>query len=186
MKMSNKIRTKYGPWGSPLATNLQVDFMPVITPLWSGSLGRFHLTLYSASPYFITFCRGILWKTVAKAFLMSRQKIATALPWSTMTVISSQKAMRWFERDLPFVNHVDYFSSPSCPSHAQQWSPGPAAPSYSQGLRQGWPACRSLAPSWRWEQHLLCSSLWAPFPVTMINQRLSQVDQRLLRVLNRL
>jgi len=65
MKMLNRIRPSIYPWGTLLATDLQIEFAPLITTL-RPPYGKFsvHFTLCSSSPYINIFSMRILWDTV--------------------------------------------------------------------------------------------------------------------------
>jgi len=73
MKELNRIGPTIDLWGTLLVTGLQLDFMSTITTLSVYAFSHFsiHLTVYSYSPYFISFSTGILQKTMSKAILKS-------------------------------------------------------------------------------------------------------------------
>jgi len=51
MKMLNRIAPCTDPWGTLLASGLQLDFVPLFTTLWAWLLSQFsvHLTAHPAS-----------------------------------------------------------------------------------------------------------------------------------------
>jgi len=82
MKKLNKTGPSIDPLGTPLVTSLQLDSELLITTLWVLPFSQFsiHLTDHSSSLHFLSFPRRILWETVSKALLKSRQTTSTALP----------------------------------------------------------------------------------------------------------
>lgn len=55
MKILNSIGPRINPWGTPLTTGLQLDFVLLIIPLSSAVHFSVHLTIHSSSPHFISF-----------------------------------------------------------------------------------------------------------------------------------
>lgn len=53
MKILNNISLSIEPWGTPLASGVQLDFMPLITTLWAQQFCQFsvHLATHLPSPY---------------------------------------------------------------------------------------------------------------------------------------
>ena len=53
MKKLSRTGPSIGPWGTPLVTDLQLHFVPLITTLWAWSFSQFstHLTVCLSSPY---------------------------------------------------------------------------------------------------------------------------------------
>lgn len=60
-------------WGVPLVTDLQLDFVPLVTTLWAWQLGQLsaHLTIYSSSLYFTSLFMRVSGESVSKVLLNS-------------------------------------------------------------------------------------------------------------------
>jgi len=74
-----------GPWEMQLVTNLHPDIEPLITALWVCSHNEFlvHWAVHTSNPYISNLGGVMLWESVSKALLESRQMTSVALPLST-------------------------------------------------------------------------------------------------------
>jgi len=101
MKMLNGIGPSVDPWSTLLITGLQLDFMPLITVPWAQPFRQFsiRLAVCSPSPCFRGFSVRILWQTVLKALLKSRQS-SRQYPLLSAHLLSQSFLCRLVKRDF--------------------------------------------------------------------------------------
>ncbi|KAK1197403.1 TENS3 protein, partial [Pygoscelis papua] len=75
MKVWNSIGPSISSWGIMLVTCLLVDLVQLITSLWAQPFSQFsiHLTVHLSNPCFVSLFMRMLWETMIKALLKSRQ-----------------------------------------------------------------------------------------------------------------
>lgn len=73
-KVLNRSGLSIDPWDKPLGTGLQLDFVPLISPLWAQPFSQFsvYFKVCSFSLYFISFSMRMLWETMGKTLLEAR------------------------------------------------------------------------------------------------------------------
>jgi len=87
MKILNSIRPCVDPWAIPLVTDIQLDFVPLITMVWVWLFRQFsiHLTVHFSNICFLSFCMRMLQDTVVK-ILSNVSQTSTAVPSSIKLV----------------------------------------------------------------------------------------------------
>jgi len=98
LKMLKKTRPITNPWRTSLATDLHLDYVPLITTLWAlwDSQFSIHLTLCSSIPQLLSLLMRMLWDAVSNTLLKSRYKSPFNYPTGHDSTEGYQIGQAWF------------------------------------------------------------------------------------------